>query len=148
MTKRELARRKLLAAAVNAALQKKLFNLNQEEDDLNSVLHTEKHVTYAFQAFGKMCIADARDIGFGEIRFNVFVNPKNLQRADFGWLCKTLVILRGSKSEAVAKGWLERECGKYITDSVPEFSSTKDMLDCILSTEVTPKGFELRKSKR
>ncbi len=144
MSKREEVRQKILTVAVNEALAQNIFTLNENDDTDDSLFQESGGEDYEFVAFGYVCKANARGIGWGEISLVVLIQPESQRYFLSGWLGSMPRARRASKAIAAACGWLERRCGNHIQDSGSSdmYSGGNAITEQIYKTEVIPNGFK------
>lgn len=141
-SKRAIAYRNVVVAAINAGLDRRLFSLKPGDnrwptsDDPPQGSRRDPYV-YEFEFPGGLrALASVSDAGFDELSFHVAICPtsdgKRFVRA---WNAGF------HAGDAFAVSWLERKVGVYLQTSMDSFRCRRHLIDNLASVEVEPKGF-------
>jgi len=137
-SQRKCAWRNLMVGAINAGIERKLFSLRDEDNRWPGYVFEDRYAStsfkYDFSIAGLPARARISDAGYGEILFNVAVEPT----------CEDLIGLPNegrSRGNAHAAGWLERKKGPWLQSSATMFSCTNTLKPKLAQLEMTPLGF-------
>lgn len=135
---RWMAWRNLIVAAVNAALEKRLFGLSPE-DNWWPGGHSESHMCnryiYSFTiADDVSAIASVDAISGDELSINVILNPRNndVEPDRAGGL---------SDGDAFAHAWIERSLGAWVQDGGEDFACKRAVQPWLAQLELKPAGY-------
>jgi hypothetical protein len=134
---RAMAWRNLMVAAINAALERRLFSLapgepwSWPEDE-----HGERLLVFRFSLDGMPAIASVRDAGWDEVSVHAAILPT--PDADRWIVAGNAGFLAG---DAFAAGRLERREGTYLQASSGMFKCRRHCIDALARTAIEPAGF-------
>jgi hypothetical protein len=130
------ARRNALVAAVNAGLEQGVFGLGADEN----AFPLGESMSYRFEIAGIPGAANARDIGWSELRIQVALWPAEESELHLDCACNTRAMK--TQGKLLAYGWLERMRGKYIMDgSAMSMYCSSYFLDEAANIKVEPNGY-------
>jgi hypothetical protein len=128
---RNQARRNLVVAAINVALERRLITLDCRPIEA---------AIFEFELAGLPVLASVTDIGSGEVSVKALVAPTGLGRR----FAKT-ALFHGNRRFGAATAWgvLERQTGKYL-QTTGNYHGAKAVTGKLNGVTIAPNGFGLK----
>jgi hypothetical protein len=130
---REKAWRNLMALAINAGIEQKLFSLRPNDNRWPGAENRDYWLFDFILPNGLPVRGYACDAGWGELSIHAAVNPKG------EWVCASNAGFHAG--DAFAQSWLERKNGAWLQSATTMFNCRKGLLQVLAEMSVQPLGY-------